>query len=658
MPTDKNQIKWTFDTHGGYMASPIAAGGLVYVANLYNFNADRYYALDQDTGDVKWQYPGSANIIQQPVVTDQGTAYLGGSNFTTPTLGSIIAVNAATGQQTWTVNTPAPVTRLVASDGIVYYAMNAQLHAMRAFDQQPLWAATPAGNIDSGLVVSDHFLYCGTDDGYFVSLQCADGQLQWRLQVGNPVRGGPAIDADGILFGTNANSVWKVTLPTGQLLWQAPTSSPVLTPIAVRDGMVCFCDLVALYLVRSVDGHQLWTHPLPGYGGGPVFAEDLVLIGIEIAHSANNPGLLIAVDAIAGQERWRVQTDSAVASPAAFAQPIAYAGSWQGKLYAIDLHLAWSFKTTQPLLAPAAVSGTTVFFGGSDSQIYAIDSNVGAEIWTYKTNAAVDTEVLFDTSSVYVAGRDHFLHALDAPSGHLLWKTDLGAALISRPAIGGSVVCVPSADGHVYGLKSSDGTKQWDYNVGSPALISRFVVDGISYAAAADGSVVAIGIADGQVKWRTMALAAFDAPPCVGTNLLFAAAADGKLYALDLASGAVKWQFDSGSPIYAEPVTSNGLVYFGNSAGLVHAVNQATGATIWKFGIPQAAAVNASPALSVDGPPLLCVGSDDGTAYILDPLVGKPVWKYRTDGAVRGCAAGTGRMFYSSSSDGYLYALR
>ena len=648
-----NRVRWTFSAPGGAALTPCVAGGLVFISKMGD-PAARYIALDQAAGTPKWQLPGPISI-QSPIHVDQGVAYFALAPDLQGSTSTINAVDAQTGQPLWTFATSTYVNFLVAA-GFAYYTIGPTLFALRASDRQVVWSITlgSAGVSVDAPAIGDDALYCHTSDGFIVSVRRDTGVLVWKLAVGSNGSGAIAVSPDGVLFGVDTQ-LWKVTIPTGQILWQVPASDQVIYRPAVRDGTVYFCDVFGLYAVRSSDGGKLWSYTPATYPKHPVLANDLVLIASPTALGGASPGLLIAVGANDGKERWRVQTDSLVPTAPVVDSGMVYAGSGAGTVYAIDLHLAWSFPTKQPLLASAAFSDGAIYFGGIDAHLYRIDPQAGAELWSYATRAPINTEPLVDPATVYLAGGDHFLYALDRTSGHLRWKTDLGVPGISRPALTEASVCVSASDGRICGLNPPDGVIQWTYDAGQPAWLARDAIAGIVFAAM-PGTVLALG-AGGKLKWATQMSVSFQAPPVAGTVFLFAGGADGKLYAFDLQTGALQWQFDSGSPIYAAAVASNGVVYFGNAGGLVFALDQPTGSSLWKFALPRGFAVNANPALSPAAPPALCVGSDDGWAYILDPRTGTLLWTYPTGGAVRGCTASAAGMFYNASSDGSLYAI-
>src|ERR1051326_1758481 len=86
--------------------------------------------------------------------------------------------------------------------------------------------------------------------------------------------------------------------------------------------------------------------------------------------------------------KWKFQTNGYVFSSPAIAGGVAYVGSTDGKLYAVDLQAGtekWKFKTGARITSSPAVDSEVVYFGSYDGNFYAVDAATGKEKWKFAT---------------------------------------------------------------------------------------------------------------------------------------------------------------------------------------------------------------------------------------------------------------------------------
>ncbi|HZT12515.1 MAG TPA: PQQ-binding-like beta-propeller repeat protein [Candidatus Baltobacteraceae bacterium] len=78
----------------------------------------------------------------------------------------------------------------------------------------------------------------------------------------------------------------------------------------------------------------------------------------------------------------------------------------------------------------------------------------------------------------------------------------------------------------------------------------------------------------------------------------------------------VYWMYNSGAPINTSPAVVNNVAYFGNDGGTVSSVNVPSGSPRWTYTIPSKAAIRSSPAIDPSGHVIF--GANDGNLYVLD----------------------------------------
>ena len=329
--------------------------------------------------------------------------------------------------------------------------------------------------------------------------------------------------------------------------------------------------------------------------------------------------------------KWKFHTNGYVISSPAVADGVAYVGSTDGNLYAVDLQAGaqkWKFKTgARVVSSPAAYSGV-VYFGSYDGNFYAVDAANGQLKWKFATSgerrfaakhlhgAVPESEVMPDpfdcylSSPVLSAGKIYFgsgdgnVYALDAASGRLNWKFQTGDVVHASPAIADGTLFVGSWDSYFYALDAATGKEMWRFKTGEDHEIYNQV--GIQSSAA---------VADGIV--------------CFGCR-------DSNLYALDTRTGEKKWAYNNkGSWVIVSPAVKDGKAYFATSnSALFHAADAKSGAEI--FSLKLTWPMFASPAIAGD---LLYQPSEDGKLHVIDLKGQKQAWEFQTEESQQNLAA-------------------
>jgi outer membrane protein assembly factor BamB len=247
----------------------------------------------------------------------------------------------------------------------------------------------------------------------------------------------------------------------------------------------------------------------------------------------------------------------------------------------------WDFRADGPFDAPPLVDRGVVYAGSDDGRIYALDLGKGTELWRYDAHEEVGTTPVIANGTLYVSTLQDTLLAIDAGSGTWKWQhrregsgqfTIRGAA---GPAIAGGVVYVGYSDGWVAALDASSGVARWErklapsgdfVDVDSTPAISN----GRIFVAAYSGAVVAAEAASGKSVWEAKLTGASRVKLAGGTLV---AVGTSEVVALDPKDGHVIWKqpFD-GTPGGTPAVTGRYLL-LPKTAGLAW-MDLATGTSL------------------------------------------------------------------------------
>lgn len=173
----------------------------------------------------------------------------------------------------------------------------------------------------------------------------------------------------------------------------------------------------------------------------------------------------------------------------------------------------WEFRASGPFEAPPLVDRSVVYAGSNDGRLYALDLGKGTELWRYDAREEVGTTPVIANGILYVATLQDTLLAIDAKSGAWKWQhrregsgqfTIRGAA---GPVVAGGMVYVGYSDGWVAAMDAASGVARWERqiaptgdfaDVDSTPEISKDRI----FVAAYSGAVIAADASNGKTIWE------------------------------------------------------------------------------------------------------------------------------------------------------------
>jgi outer membrane protein assembly factor BamB len=312
---------WIFTTSAAVDGSPTVAGGIVYVGD----DNGNLYAIDADTGALRWKLPTGSSVVSRPAVVD-GTVYVGSSNE------DVYALNAATGAIRWKRDTGGAVdSGLAVTDGVVYVGNdNNEVFALDAATGAVGWTRRTGDNVTTNPAVSGGTVYVGCEDDSVYALDAATGAVRWRRTTGGQVNSSPAISAGVVFVGSDDGKVYALNAATGSVEWTRSTGGKVDSAPAVADGVVFVgSDDGDVYALDSATGSVEWTRPTGGeVDSGPAVSGGTVFVG-------SVSGDVYALDSATGAPRWKRYTGGAVNSSPAVSGGVVYIGTDNHAVYAL-----------------------------------------------------------------------------------------------------------------------------------------------------------------------------------------------------------------------------------------------------------------------------------------------------------------------------------
>jgi outer membrane protein assembly factor BamB len=338
--------------------------------------------------------------------------------------------------------------------------------------------------------------------------------------------------------------------------------------------------------------------------------------------------------------QWRFATGGEVNGTPVVAGRTVYAGSGDGRLYAIDLERGterWSFDAGSPIASSPAVADGVVFFAARNGTLIAVAQ--GQPKWRLKTGADIPFPWGHESGDYYVSSPvvagdgvlfgagDGNLYALDRTTGRVRWKAATGELIRGTPAVADGGVFIGTAGGKLYRFDLGTGKQTWAFATAGAALASGdfgydrrtiqsspAVSNGIVYVGARDGQFYAVDAATGSLRWKSdYGLPWVIASPAIDAGRVYLDSSDGHfVQCLDAATGKEIWKTDYGTPLWSSPSVTADVVYAGDFDGRIHALDRATGTKLWSF--HTRSMVLSSPVVAGD---LVVIGSSDGGVYAL-----------------------------------------
>ncbi len=388
--------------------------------SVYYVEGDTLEAASAATGTVRWRYtpssPGSLFPNLLPPFAN-GAFYFRED-------GAVRAVRARDGQQLWA----APVEgqaflqlRPTADQGVVYATSPASVVALRASDGRQLWqtsqGTTPGSATFSPQAANGRvYVAFSAPEATVYALDVRDGAIRWTHTVAAADAASLTV-ADGIVyaaFGTPKATVVALDAGAGAVRWTSLLDADAET-LAVTAGVLLLRSRqVGLVALDAATGRWLWQRGDLGEHGNlvasqlPIITNGVVYLSALLYLENNSSrGVVLAMDARTGRERWRTVIDEADVYMSVAGQMVYVGGSYAYGLRASDGHVVWRYGARAQYYQPVAAAGV-VFLGstssgsfhpfgiGSNDFLTALDARTGARYW--RTSADVECMPLLFSS--------------------------------------------------------------------------------------------------------------------------------------------------------------------------------------------------------------------------------------------------------------------
>ncbi len=292
-------------------------------------------------------------------------------------------------------------------------------------------------------------------------------------------------------------------------------------------------------------------------------------------------GMLYALDAATGKERWRFDTGSEgskrrVTSAPVVAGNLVLFGADDNvvrALSAADGKPRWQFEAKAQVFGAPAVDGEAAYIASADGTLYAVNLADGALRWESPLGEAAHTSPSVSEGVVYVGAQDMRLHAVSASDGKELWSFLTSGKAEAVAVVRSGQVFFGSGDSRLYALNQAGGAMNWYYSTGDAVFTQPLVEGSVVYVASMGESLTALRTDTGKLVWEYITDSPLRFAPSLAAGKLYLAPAnDPVLLVLDAASGAVIARQDAGEWPACQPVAAGGLIYLAQRDSTVMAL--------------------------------------------------------------------------------------
>jgi outer membrane protein assembly factor BamB len=343
-----------------------------------------------------------------------------------------------------------------------------------------------------------------------------------------------------------------------------------------------------------------WTYD----AGAPIWGG--VTYGDGTVYVGDDAGVLHAVDAATGRQRWRVATGGAIRARPTLEGQTLYVPSDDGLLYRVDAadgRVRWKIPVVEGefkrgdrfdfYAGSAVIEGGTLYLGTGDGRVHALDPADGSTRWTFRAGDAVGSTPAVADGRVFVGSFDGNVYALDAASGEVLWQHDTGAPVSSSAAVAGNRVLIGSRSYDLFAFDAATGEIDWQYYYWFSWIDSDpTVVGDTAYIGSSDAlKVLALDVESGRPRWTFRTGGWSWAKTAVADDVVYTGAVGvgqyigerrGGFFAFSRRDGSPRWQYPVEKPedgnvwgFASSPATGGDHVFVGGLDRTLYAFSRA-----------------------------------------------------------------------------------
>lgn len=335
---------------------------------------------------------------------------------------------------------------ITVSESTGFFAYGTQIYALDTQNGSLLWnyPAEPQSGRQfyAAPGVGADFVVVGDYSNTLAAVDKQSGVEKWQFSGANDRYVGSALVANGSVFAPNTDHFMYALDESGNLAWRFEAQGPNWTQPAADENYV--------YLA-SMDHF--------------VYALKKAYTAVELKPAEDGSSTLVS------EPVWSLDLGAAVVADPVLAEGILYAGTIDGKLYAIDLAnqaILWSFDGNGALASiwgSPVVTANAVFVGDEDGNIFAVGKSDGKTLWpdpfaagsgVISSGIVMEDRVVFATNT----GKVFTINEKKEPKTLVTLEATLYSPLELDTD---KIIVAPATKEKLFVALNADGNEVWNY---------------------------------------------------------------------------------------------------------------------------------------------------------------------------------------------------
>ena len=348
------------------------------------------------------------------------------------------------------------------------------------------WRYRTGDVVSSSAALHDGAAVIGSRDGVLYALNLTDGEARWKNEGHSAIDVIPHIEGDVVYFGTGQGHLLAADVRTGKTLRRFDNEEPLVfqsSPTTYQELLVSGGGGNRLRAWNKTTGKQVWEY------NPALWVQSSVVIRNGVAYIGSDDGWLHAVDARTGKLKWK------------FAAELPDDPNLQPST-TVDLSITPDGHRSNVLSTPRFYKNMA-YITSIRGVVYGVNADSGEEVWRHFGERAVTDTTVSADGVVYAHSDGAVLRAYDALTGRVLWITKTGTSKNlwsgsyqtgSAAAIHGDTVIVGGRDGDITAYNRRTGQYIWSFRTGLWVQSTPKIYGDVLIVGSNDGWVYAINL--------------------------------------------------------------------------------------------------------------------------------------------------------------------
>ena len=288
---ESGDFRWGYDTSGDGQAAnfhgdPVVAEGLILVGTdvgrLEDTDDPRgyVYALEQRSGEIRWKY-GVTGGVPSDLVRRNGLVY------GVTIAGELVCLEIATGKLRWSVDSGIEAAHdnlryslLSIDDTIVFSAPEGTIIAVDAASGERRWTRALYDEVNTTMILDGDEIYVGTKSATIFGIDAKTGQLKRQLSTAGLPYGTPVALKDSLLILLDGGTFQRIG-KDGEVVWSRTTENEWSSsrPLLLDNRVLVGNSEGELIVFDVSDGTRRDSYRVTGAVRGFSVTDELLYIG-------------------------------------------------------------------------------------------------------------------------------------------------------------------------------------------------------------------------------------------------------------------------------------------------------------------------------------------------------------------------------------------